>query len=534
MSFQQGLSGLNSASKTLEVIGNNVANSNTVGFKQSQAQFSDVFANSLAGGGGSQVGIGVKVASIAQQFAQGNLTASNNPLDIAINGGGFFQIQNNDGTRAYSRNGQFHLSDAGEIINGNGAKLMGYAVNEAGVRQTGSIVPLEMSTRDIDPKVSTEVKAELQMDARSTVPAAPFSITDPLSYNNATSVSVFDSQGNPHVLQTFYVKTAPNSWDVYATNDGAAVGFVEGTPYSSGVAPASVTASGVPTAFTDIPAGTFSVNGVSIGRVAAGADALGQAQAVRDAINLVGINNVSVTLDASNRLVIASTASPAVPVTISLNGSAKNGTAAGANAQALADQTGLALGQVGTQAILPPIGRLNFTSGGKIDTTATAMPFLVAMDIANGARDPLPIKLDFTGTTQFGSPFGVNSLEQDGYASGRLAGYSVGDDGVISGRYTNGRSAELGQVILANFRNPNGLKPLGDNLWEGTAESGPATSGAPGTSSLGVLQASAVEDSNVDLTAELVNMITAQRVYQANAQTIKTQDQIMQTLVNMR
>jgi flagellar hook protein FlgE len=526
------LSGLNSASKTLEVIGNNVANSNTVGFKQSQVQFADVFANSLAGGGGSQVGIGTKVASIAQQFTQGNLTASNNPLDIAINGGGFFQIQVNDGSRAYSRNGQFHLNDAGEIVNANGSKLMGYAVNEAGVRQTGSIVPLEMSTKDIDPRVTTEVKAELQMDARSAVPPMAFSISDPLSYNNATSVSVFDSQGNPHVLQTFYVKTAPNSWDVYATNDGAAVGHFAGTPYSS--APGGATAAGVPTALASIPAGTFSVNGVSIGRVTAGGSAAAQAQAVADAINLVGINNVTASVDGSNRLVITNSSVPAAPVTISINGSAKNGASAISNVQALADQTGLATAQIGTQAILPPVGRLNFTSGGKIDGNSTVMPFVVAMDIANGARDPLPIRLDFTGTTQFGSPFGVNSLEQDGYASGRLAGYSVGDDGVISGRYTNGRSAELGQIILANFRNPNGLKPLGDNLWEGTAESGPATAGEPGTSSLGVLQASAVEDSNVDLTAELVNMITAQRVYQANAQTIKTQDQIMQTLVNMR
>ncbi|MDB5727471.1 MAG: flgE, partial [Noviherbaspirillum sp.] len=462
---------------------------------------------------------------------QGNLTASNNPLDIAINGGGFFQIQVSDGSRAYSRNGQFHLNDVGEIVNANGAKLMGYAVNEAGVRQTGSVVPLDMSTKDIDPKVTTEVKAELQMDARAAVPTVPFSVSDPLSYNNATSVSVFDSQGNPHVLQTFYVKTAPNSWDIYATNDGEAVGFTEGTPFVS-PGPAPLTASGTLKKLTDIPAGTFSINGVSVGRVTGGVnDAAAHLGNVAQAINMVGISVKASVV--GGQLVLTNTPASA-PITISINGAAKNGNEADNHAQLLADQTGLSLAQVGTQDVLPPIGRLNFTTGGKIDTGSTVMPFVVAMGIDNGARDPLPIRLDFTGTTQFGSPFGVNSLEQDGYASGRLAGYSVGDDGVISGRYTNGRSAELGQIVLANFRNPNGLKPLGDNLWEGTAESGPATAGEPGTSSLGILQASAVEDSNVDLTAELVNMITAQRVYQANAQTIKTQDQIMQTLVNMR
>jgi flagellar hook protein FlgE len=144
------------------------------------------------------------------------------------------------------------------------------------------------------------------------------------------------------------------------------------------------------------------------------------------------------------------------------------------------------------------------------------------------------VAVDFTGTTQFGSSFGVNSLNQDGFAAGRLAGFSTAADGAIVGRYTNGQSATLGQVVLANFTNPNGLEPLGNNAWAETADSGPPLVGPPNTGGLGVLQSSAVEDSNVDLTEELVNMITAQRVYQANAQTIKTQDQVLQTLVNLR
>ena len=141
---------------------------------------------------------------------------------------------------------------------------------------------------------------------------------------------------------------------------------------------------------------------------------------------------------------------------------------------------------------------------------------------------------DFTNTTQFGSTFSVNKLDQDGYTSGRLSGFGVGPDGTVTGRYTNGQSAVLGQVVLAAFANPNGLKPMGGNLWTETAESGSPMVGAPESGNLGALQSNAVEDSNVDLTAELVNMITAQRNYQANAQTIKTQDQVMQTLVNLR
>ncbi|MGZ5819100.1 MAG: flagellar hook-basal body complex protein, partial [Burkholderiaceae bacterium] len=147
---------------------------------------------------------------------------------------------------------------------------------------------------------------------------------------------------------------------------------------------------------------------------------------------------------------------------------------------------------------------------------------------------PLAFSLDYTGTTQYGANFGVNTLTQDGFTSGHLSGFNVSADGPIVGSYTNGKSATLGQVVLANFTNPNGLQSLGNNVWAATADSGAALVGPPASGSLGVLQSSAVEDSNVDLTAELVNMITAQRNYQANAQTIKTQDQVLQTLVNLR
>ena len=144
------------------------------------------------------------------------------------------------------------------------------------------------------------------------------------------------------------------------------------------------------------------------------------------------------------------------------------------------------------------------------------------------------LSFDFSATSQFGGIFGINSLSQDGFTSGRMTGFSTGSDGIISGRYSNGQTKTLGQVVLANFTNPQGLQPLGGNNWAETSASGAPLTGVPGSASLGVLQTSALEDSNVDLTAELVNMITAQRVYQANAQTIKTEDQIMQTIVNLR
>lgn len=406
MSFQQGLSGLNAAAKNLDVIGNNVANSSTVGFKQSQAQFADVYANSLTGAGGSSVGIGVKLAQVAQQFTQGNVTSTNNPLDLAINGGGFFRMENN-GEVTYQRNGQFQLDRAGFIVNPTGARLTGFAAGPGGTVLTGAPTPLSINTADLAPQITSTLDAVLNLDSGSAVPAtAPFDLTNPATFNSSTAVAVYDSLGNEQTLQTFYVKTAnPGEWQVYAASDGTQVG-------------------------------------------------------------------------------------------------------AGA------------------------IATLNFNVNGAL-TTAMPLAAVAIPATATGATGP-SVVIDFSGTTQFGSAFSVNALNQNGYASGRLSGFSIDADGMILGRYSNGESALLGQVVLANFANPNGLQQLGNNMWAETSASGNPLVGVPSTGSLGVLQSSAVEDSNVDLTAELVNLITAQRVYQANAQTIKAQDAVLQTLVNLR
>jgi len=175
---------------------------------------------------------------------------------------------------------------------------------------------------------------------------------------------------------------------------------------------------------------------------------------------------------------------------------------------------------------------LNFNSTGAMTTAMPITP--VNLTIGGGAASPLALNLDFTGSTQFGANFAVNSLYQDGFASGRLAGFNIGGDGVIVGHYTNGQSKNLGQFVLANFADPRGLSPSGSTDWNETSTSGLPVVGAPSSGDFGALQSAAVESSNVDLTAELVNMITAQRVYQANAQSIKTQDAVLQTLVNLR
>lgn len=524
MSFQQGLSGLNAASKSLETIGNNVANANTVGFKGSQTQFADVYASSLTGAGGSDVGIGVKVAQVAQQFTQGNVTASNNPLDIAINGGGFFRMSSN-GVISYSRNGQFQLDKSGFIVNANGSRLTGFSSDLNGVLSTGTPTDLNINTADLPPKMTTAVASQINLDSRNTTPTTtPFNATDPTSYNSSSSVSVFDSLGNSHVLQSYYVKTGSGTWDVYGTTDGVPIGVSAPTSTTSPLA------GGTPTSFSAIAAGTFSINGVSIGAVTAGTDAITQGTNIAAAINAASVPGVTATASGTGDVTITNSSGGAV--TITMNGAAADTATAIANKNTLLAQTGFTGAEVGTQAI--KVGTLNFKSDGTINTATTTLPFTVSIGLANGATTPLNVDVDYTGTTQFGSTFSVNKLTQDGYTSGRLSGFDIGQEGLIVGRYTNGKSATLGQVVLANFTNPNGLQPLGNNIWAETSTSGPALVGAPDSGSLGVLQASAVEDSNVDLTAELVNMITAQRVYQANAQTIKTQDQVLQTLVNLR
>jgi flagellar hook protein FlgE len=515
MSFQQGLSGLNAAAKSLDVIGNNVANASTVGFKGSQAQFADVYANSLTGAGGNSAGIGTKVATIAQQFTQGNISSSNNSLDIAINGGGFFRTVIN-GTTQYARNGQFQLDKSGFIVNSQGAQLTGYQANTQGILSTGAPVPIVINTADLAPKVTQKTAAELNLDSRQLLPTGgAFNPAVPTSYNSATSVNVFDTLGNSHVLQTFFVKTAPSTWDVYATNDGVEVTQLAVAEAANAANSATATPADIVAALTasETQATFNAVNATAAAAalpVGTGAEIAFQAAETRKAVVLT-----SQALAQTNALAAAIVESGSGIATASTTIAAA----------------------VAAAGPVSPVATLSFTALGALDDVSTAaQPFILNLPIypATGGLSPLSTELNFTNTTQFGSNFSTNKITQDGYTAGRLSGFNTGSDGVILARYSNGQSNILAQVVLTNFANPNGLSPLGNNAWVETSTSGAPLVGVPNSGSLGVLQSSAVEDANVDLTAELVNLITAQRVYQANAQTIKTQDSVLQTLVNLR
>lgn len=417
MGFQQALAGLSSATKNLDVIGNNVSNASTVGYKAGQAQFADVFAASLAGSGVQPVGIGSKIAAVTQQFTQGNITTTNNPLDVAINGGGFFMVRQN-GAASYSRNGQFQQDKDGYIVTNNGFRLAGYGASTNGAIG-GAIQDLQIPRTPIQPSPTSSMNINMNFDSSKQIPSVtPFDYTDASTYNNTTSTTIYDSTGAAHTYSMYFVKTAANTWDVYSvvTNSSGTA-----TALNSGAAVSSV---------------TFSTAG-------------------------------------------AITSSP--------------------------------------------------TTWTETVTSATAPDML-----STGAAD-LSFTVDLAGTTQYAGSFGVNTLSQDGYARGLPAGFNIGTDGIITGRYTNGQTKSWGQVILASFRNPQGLQPIGDNMWNETSASGSVITGTPGDSGFfGLLQSSSTEDSNVDLTQELVGMITAQRVYQANAQAIKTVDTVLQSIINIR
>jgi flagellar hook protein FlgE len=425
MSFQQGLSGLNATSKSLEIIGNNIANSNTYGAKFSRAEFTDMYATALNGAGASSIGIGVNLAAVSQQFTQGNITTTGNAMDLSVNGAGFFQVTDGNSPTKYSRNGQFKVDRDGFIVNNQGLELLGYPADGTGTIQPGLAKPLQLPTAGISPNPTTKIKLEMNLDSRAGVknPGAgvvpQIDFTDPTTYNNATSVTVYDAKGQDVAMTYYFQKTATDQWNVFATANGQPVNGTAAAPDPITAAPIDFLAdgSGPITAVTALP--------------------------------------------------------------ISLTGTLTN------------------------------------TNGATIVT-------------------PLNFNLSLAGATQYGSNFGVTNLAQDGYAPGQLTSIAIEGTGIVMARYSNGQSKPAGQLELATFRNPQGLQALGGNVWANTFASGDPVVGVPAAGNMGVIQAGALEESNIDLTAELVNMITAQRTYQANAQTIKTEDQVMQTLVNLR
>ncbi len=445
MSFNIGLSGMRAASKDLNVTGNNIANAGTAGFKQSRAEFADVYASSVLGTGKNPQGSGVLLANVSQQFNQGNINYTQNALDLAINGNGFFQVSNN-GALSYTRAGYFGTDKEGNLVDNFGYHLQGYSVNEAGNIQTGQVSDLKIQTASQEPKATTKVIQGFNLNSTNIAPTDKFEPNDPRTYNASTSTNIYDEQGNAHVMTQYFVKTAtdkatppndtPNTWTMHVLVDG------------------------------------------------------------RNPKDPTGNNAEEVQLkfkpDGSLETMSSDVASGLQydPVTglVSLNGWKP----------AMQDSAG------------------NWSPNGA----------------ASGGT--LNVTLDIRGSTQYASAFAVNSVSQDGYTTGELAGLEISETGDIFARYTNGQSKVQGQIILANFANVQGLTPVGKTQWVQSFESGEPVRNPPGSGTLGSLQAGALEDSNVEISDQLVNLIVAQRNYQANAKTIETESAITQTIINLR
>ena len=404
MAFGIALSGISSAQTDLDVTANNIANSETTGYKESRTEFAELFSTSLQGVSSLQPGNGVRVSRIAQQFSQGNIKTSSNSLDMAINGSGFFVVSDS-GASQYTRAGAFSTDANGTVVNSAGQRLQVYPALSNGAFNTSTMSDLQVQTTQSPPAATTSAQTVFNLPANATQPTvAVFDPTDAASYNNATSVTVYDSLGAAHTSTLYFVKTATaNQWESRLHVDGTAVGAPQTLAYSSAGA-------------LTTPAG----------------------------------------------------------------------------------------------------GQVNF--GTYTPTTGA---------------NALNIDFDFSMTSQYGNSFGVTSVSQDGFTTGQITGITVDSTGVVQANFTNGQSTSLGQVALVNFANPQGLQKVDGTNWAETFGSGQPVLGQSGASGFGQLQSGAVEASNVDVTKQLVNMIVAQRNYQANAQMISTEKSITETIINM-
>jgi flagellar hook protein FlgE len=405
MPFRLALSGLNAAQSDLTVTANNIANTATTGFKGSRAEFAELFSVSPQGVSNVAIGNGVRTSNVSQLFSQGNIDFTDNSLDLALSGQGFF-IMSQGGGLSYSRAGAFQVDRDGYVVNAQNQRLQAYPPTDNGTFNTGALGDIQLVTSESAPAATTSADLVFNLPSNATPPTtSPFNPADQNSYNRATSLTTYDSLGAAHTATLYFSKTAnPNEWTTNLYVDGTAVGTAQTLQYS--------------------------------------------------------------------------------------------------NTGALTSPAG---------------GQITFPSY----TPATGA---AAMDMT----------FDFGDSTQYGNTFNVNSVTQDGYTTGRLIGMDIDSTGVVQARFTNGRSLALGQVAIANFANPQGLQQLGDTSWAETFGSGQALRGQAGNSGFGLVQSGALEASNVDITEQLVNMITAQRNFQANAQMISTADAITQTIINIR
>ena len=431
MSFNIALSGLNASQKHLDVTANNIANVNTIGFKGSRAEFADVYSSSVFANAKTTVGNGVQTAAVTQQFYQGALQTTNNALDLAIKGEGFF-VTSGDQTsqeRTYTRAGAFQVNDAGYVTTAQGEYLQVYQVNEDGTPKAVSLdstSSLQIPSVAGKPTATSKVNASLNLPASGVaVDPASFDPKDSDTYTSSTSVVIYDSLGQSHTVTQYFMKdstaaaTNPNTWRL---------------------------------------------------------------------VTYMGDKPVNIT----------------------------GGTGTPAGAVLTFDSQGAKSSQTPTTITTEALG----TPGAGV--------------ITNGADGTQTFEVDFDNITQYAAAFEVNSLSQNGSTVGQLTNVDIGKNGLVSATYSNGTTVNLGMVAMAKFSNPQGLTQIGDTSWKQSLDSGEAVPSVAGVGTVGSVQSSALEASNTDLSSSLVELITAQRNYQANSRALEVNSTLQQTILQIR
>jgi flagellar hook protein FlgE len=417
-----GVSGLDAESDALSVIGNNVSNTNTVGFKESRAIFESVMGS--ADPSPNAVGSGVRMTQAQQLFTEGTLQNTGVSTDLALSGDGFFVVSGAaGGTNGtfYTRAGQTSLNADGTLVNPDGLDVQGYTMLPSGQLST-QLGNITLQTAALPPLATTTMTVTANLDANAAPPALPWDAQNPAATSNfSTAMSVYDSLGNAHNVDVYFVNTGPGAWSYHMLANGSEV--------TGGTAGQN----------SDIGDGTL---------------------------------------------------------TFSSNGALQSDTPTG--------------------------GAVTFNGA-----TAQTIALNLGTSIAAGGTG-----LD--GVTQFGGASNVTAQNQNGYASGALSGVQIGQDGTVSGVYTNGQTIAVGQLAIAKFNDNDGLQNIGQNLWASTVTSGDPALGAAGSGGRGAIVSGSLEQSNVDISSQFVDLIAHQQGFQANSKTIQTADQMLQDLMQIQ
>ncbi|QIR13969.1 flagellar hook protein FlgE [Shewanella aestuarii] len=454
MSFNIALSGIAAAQKDLNTTANNIANVNTIGFKESRAEFADVYANSIFSNSKTAVGGGVTTTQVAQQFHQGSLQFTSNSLDMAISGGGFFVTSSELGTRdqSYTRAGAFKVDQSNYMVDSAGNYLQGFPVDKDGNSTSVSLTttqPIKIPDTAGNPVMSSNVGLQMNLNVgEKALDPANFDHEDPATFNNSTSVTIYDSLGKPHIMTTYFIKPEEGSY----TGESNWVAF-----YAIDDKPVDLAG----------PAGEYNFDSDGDGN---------PDPTTRSAVNADGWKGAVIKF---NDVGAYTGTDPAIITTEEL----------GVNGAGVLDP-----GTDGTQTIT----------------------------------------INFNNPTQYASPFEVTELTQDGTTVGRLTNVGIGADGLVTASYSNGSTVPLSRVALVRFANEQGLTQVGNTAWKESLDSGPALAGEANSGTFGSIRSSALEQSNVDLTTELVDLISAQRNFQANSRTLEVNNTLNQTVLQIR